>query len=199
MKQTIGYVRTLQAFEASYRNTSGEIPSGSVAKYLIQSVLEQDWALEKYNEAKSSITTNTLDDDNNSEAEYDLELKIVEDAVTVSEKFEVPPIPDYWSPNGWPSYVVFVCEATRCTDKLLHVFSGVGPGANSQVESWTMTKEDKAAMHEADVLSVSGMKSKRGLNFEQQNFLLSNAAKRSTEKSLRLTALSSTVSKKMDQ
>jgi len=49
MKRTIGYIRKLQAFEASYRNTSGEIPSGSVAKALIQSVLEQAWALEKYN------------------------------------------------------------------------------------------------------------------------------------------------------
>lgn len=200
MKQTIGYVRKLQAFEASYRNDTGEIPSGSVAKDLINSVLEQAWALEKYNKGKSRGGTNALDDADNSEADLDeVDLQIVEDAVTVPENYEAPPLPEYWIPNGWPSYVVFVCESTRCTDKLLHVFTGVGPGAKSRVESRSMIKEDKSAMHEAESLSASGMKSKRGQNMEQQNFLLSNAAKRSTEKSLRLTALSSTVSKKMDQ
>ena len=87
MKRTIGYVRKLQAFEASYRNTSGEIPSGSVEKYLIHSVLEQARAVDKCNEAKSNDTANVLDDDNNSEAKYDLELQIVKDAVNVPENF----------------------------------------------------------------------------------------------------------------
>ena len=122
-------------------------------------------------------TTNTNVSANGDDSDSDLEdgvndIEVVEDILPPAEYVPDNDIVDGWIPDGWPAYIAYVCEFTRCTDAYLHMFTGDAYNlSRAGAKSRSATRKDKAKERtDARNIELGGgeVSGARGLSFDQR-------------------------------
>ena len=158
--------------------------------------------------AIANTTTTTVagnGDDSDSDLEdivNDIEV-IVEDILPPAEYVPDNDIVDEWIPDGWPTYIAYVCEFTRCTDAYLHMFTGDAYNlSRAGAKSRSATRKDKAQERtNARNIELGGggeVSGARGLSFDQRNTLANTMIKWSADNAMSLTAKCVTAKGRLD-
>ena len=148
--------------------------------------------------------TTTTGDDSDSDLEdivNEIEV-IVEDILPPAEYVPDNDIVDEWIPDGWPTYIAYVCEFTRCTDAYLHMFTGDAYNlSRAGAKSRSATRKDKAKERtDARNIELGGgeVSGARGLSFDQRNTLANTMIKWSADNAMSLTAKCVTAKGRLD-
>jgi len=201
-------VRKLHSYEMKFKLSNGEDRSGTNEEDLLNFVLERAWAEVQFRSLAREdrkLAKTPVDADGASDADSDFAISEVQCLGTTSPPNEWTPAQAMnatWIPDGWPCYIAYVCEKTRCTDKYLHLFTGGADNVSSS--SAKSRKEIRVEQKEKDdedrkYAGEFELGGKRGVSIEETSLLLNTSVKRSSDKAFQLATMTNAENKRVEQ